>query len=507
MAEDRYSWLDEDAAERLLRGEPLGVPDAGAGDGRAEERARRLSAALRCVADPARLPAGTDEEGAFLGEAVVLAAFREAAGGAQRPGSGARGRTLFGLPRAAGGGRRPALGRPLRAGLAVALAGCALGGVAVAAGTGVLPTPFNHSVEPGPSGSAPGTGRAPSAPGHGAGGTDGESPRDHHETDEHGEKSPGAGGHGGTKGLGSDRDEPAGGRDGAADRIPVPPGFGDAKTRGAVIALCREYTADTLDRRTRGRIEAAAGGPAAVEGYCGRLLDGKDDNDAEGSRGGGSGSDTGAGARPGSGDSGGSAPGTRPGSGSHADPYVGSGPGGVNPPGAGGGRDGRAGHGERGGHADRPPGPLRDEPRSDRRHDREHPADRENRGRENRGREDRGREDREHRQAPRDRADSQDGRASGAPNSRTNGAANGQPGAAANGRTDDAGNRQANSRPNGAAKGRADSRHAADPGTERADAPGGTRASSPSASPAAPSNASRTGTPPRPAAAESPEAG
>lgn len=48
---------------------------------------------------------------------------------------------------------RPVSVRPLRAGLAAALVGCALGSVAVAAGTGVLPTPFRSDVPPTPAAS------------------------------------------------------------------------------------------------------------------------------------------------------------------------------------------------------------------------------------------------------------------------------------------------------------------------------------------------------------------
>ncbi|MBQ0986127.1 hypothetical protein KBZ10_16720 [Streptomyces sp. F63] len=448
MADDRYSWLDEDAAERLLRGEPLDVPDAGAGDGRAAERARRLSAALSCVADPDRLPAGTDPEGAYLGETVVLAAFRETAAGTRGTGPGARGRGLFRTPRTtAGEGRRSALGRPLRAGIAAALAGCALGGVAVAAGAGVLPTPFSHSVEPGPGSSAPGTVSAPPAPGHGAGGTGGESPGDGHGNGKHGEESPDTGGHGGTKGRGGDRDEPAGGRNGTAGAVPVPPGFGDARTRGAAIALCREYTAGTLDGRTRERLEAAVGGPAEVDGYCGRLLHGKDDNDADSSGGGGSGQDTGSGAKPGSGPSGPDT-GPAPAPGISADPYLGAGPGGAYSPGVGGGRDGG------GGSADGADRPHRTPPDAFRPDSGNRPG-------------------RESRREPGTDAGHRDGRANGtaneAANSRANGAGNRRAdGAVSGGRADATANRRAGS---ASSSSRAGERAAVPPTAPRAGTP------------------------------------
>ncbi|MBD0717469.1 hypothetical protein BU196_26770, partial [Streptomyces sp. CBMA370] len=71
MADERYQWLDREAAERLLRGEPVGTAGA-------HERAQavRLSEAL----DEARTPAVPPAEDAELpGETAALAAFREVA--------------------------------------------------------------------------------------------------------------------------------------------------------------------------------------------------------------------------------------------------------------------------------------------------------------------------------------------------------------------------------------------------------------------------------------------
>ncbi|MGP3999907.1 hypothetical protein ACTWQE_07710, partial [Streptomyces sp. 8N706] len=151
MADDRYSWLDEDAAERLLRGEPADAA-VGAGDGAARARAERLAAALADAADtrPPGPGAGLTEA-ELPGEEGALAAFRkvrEARADASCPES-TRGEAIahpeapptvrIGRPRASRACRPFRIGRPLRAGLAVALAGCALGGFAIA---GVLPTPF-----------------------------------------------------------------------------------------------------------------------------------------------------------------------------------------------------------------------------------------------------------------------------------------------------------------------------------------------------------------------------
>lgn len=144
MADEDYRWLDREAAERLLRGEPLETVDAGT-----KERVERLTEALASlVAEPA--PGGAE----LPGEAAALAAFRAARAGRDGvPAQLAAGRD----PRAAAhsadaglvrlgspgpGGHRARWGRPVRFGLAAVLAVGMIGGVAVAAGTGVLPTPF-----------------------------------------------------------------------------------------------------------------------------------------------------------------------------------------------------------------------------------------------------------------------------------------------------------------------------------------------------------------------------
>lgn len=146
MADDRYNWLDKDAAEQLLRGEPV---SARHGDG-ARELEQLLKAAAAACAD---MP-GTAE---LPGEEAAVAAFRRARHGA---GVGARHRAT-GEPLPAvhaapttGIAERTRLARPFRRGFAVALAACAIGGVAVAAGTGVLPTPFRGDPAPASSVSA-----------------------------------------------------------------------------------------------------------------------------------------------------------------------------------------------------------------------------------------------------------------------------------------------------------------------------------------------------------------
>ncbi|MGW5243721.1 hypothetical protein ACWEQN_07580 [Streptomyces sp. NPDC004129] len=159
MADEQYRWLNGDAAERLLRGEPLEAIDDDA-----QEQAARLAETLASLAVT---PPLTSEE--LPGEAAALAAFRATRTGADQAGAtsgrldavhpeyAARqvadaGLVRLGRPAANGRGRR--WGRPLRFGLAAALAAGMIGGVAVAAGTGVLPAPFHKDPGPGASVSA-----------------------------------------------------------------------------------------------------------------------------------------------------------------------------------------------------------------------------------------------------------------------------------------------------------------------------------------------------------------
>lgn len=154
MADEQDEWLDKDAAEKLLRGEPV-VP---LGD-RARDDALRLAEALGAARAVRRTPAGE-----LPGEDAVLTAFRQAtrAGGDRLAGRSA-GAALPGQPGTlhsvhigaapAAPLRRPRWSRPVRFGLAVSLAGCALGGVAVAAGTGMLPGPFGGQGSPAPASS------------------------------------------------------------------------------------------------------------------------------------------------------------------------------------------------------------------------------------------------------------------------------------------------------------------------------------------------------------------
>ncbi|MEU6220407.1 hypothetical protein ABZ845_23255 [Streptomyces sp. NPDC047022] len=154
MADEQHRWLSSDAAEQVLRGEPLNFVDD---DTRA--RADRLTEALDALV-PAPPRAGAE----LPGEAAALAAFRAAreartVDAASADGRGAHGHHaveaadagLVRLGRPVADRRKARFGRPLRLGLAAAMAAGMISGVAVAAGSGVLPTPFSD--DPGPAAS------------------------------------------------------------------------------------------------------------------------------------------------------------------------------------------------------------------------------------------------------------------------------------------------------------------------------------------------------------------
>ncbi|MGW4570552.1 hypothetical protein [Streptomyces tendae] len=267
MADEQDKWLDRETAELLLRGEPLeGVDPA------SRDRAGRLVVALGALSAP---PVPTGEE--LPGEAAALAAFRKvraerADGSAQAAGAlghGGAPRPLEAGPvrigRRGESARRPRRSRPLRLGLAAALTVGMIGGVAAAAGTGVLPTPFDRG-EPEPAATvsaaaSPGRPSAPpsplegvqggAAPGSSPGAPDGGTARDRGEAG-----SPDA----------DDRD--AGGPDGR---------------RSSLAASCRKVRAGKeLDTAHRRALKEAAGGAARVVKYCGSLLAGTDGGGRDG---------------------------------------------------------------------------------------------------------------------------------------------------------------------------------------------------------------------------------
>lgn len=309
MADERYEWLDEDAAEQLLRGEPVEPVDD-----RARSDALRLTAALEAARTLP--PARGGHPGELPGESVALAAFREAAHTRRRSGAGTRRATPKAQGAKAGqrsaawqdrvssvlisGGGRPATdrrqrwSRPVRYGLVLSLAGCALGGVAAASGAGFLPVPFGgqgsplpaasvsaaaspdelaselpsdgdpsptpRGEEPGPRTADPSESPMPGS-GHSSPGSD-DGPA---EGSGHGDD-----GSGSTRRPtdGTDRDDASHGSGGTSA------GEAYEKARQA----CREYRAGTLDRDARRRLVEMAKSEENLDRFCARLVDEDDRN-------------------------------------------------------------------------------------------------------------------------------------------------------------------------------------------------------------------------------------
>ncbi|MEW2178051.1 hypothetical protein AB0890_17190 [Streptomyces sp. NPDC005406] len=319
MADEQHEWLDKEAAEKMLRREPVDPSD-----GRSRHEAEMLSAALDAAARTARPAAGE-----LPGEAAALAAFRIA----RRPAAisvpadpvraartaGADGSAESGMLapvhiRPAGSGAAPGAAgsrgprpmrwsRPIRFGLVASLACCAIGGVAVAAGTGMLPGPFSrHAPTPATSvsaaaspeelGSDLATDDETSAPPPGA-------PGDHSASPD----TSGTGRDGGPEsdrpdegGRTADEDRAADGKDdtgddraGGAEDKPAD-GSGETKKPGGqdgdgtsgdetstwyakTLKACRDYRDGTLDDERRSRLEALAKGARNLDRFCDRVLD------------------------------------------------------------------------------------------------------------------------------------------------------------------------------------------------------------------------------------------
>ncbi|MDT9688776.1 hypothetical protein Q5762_10475 [Streptomyces sp. P9(2023)] len=279
MADERYQWLDQDAAERLLRGEPVDAVDD---HSRAE--AERLAQAL-AAARPHPVLRAADAE--LPGEAAALAAFRKAAaerGRAVRPAAHTSHAVAeldaVRITRAHGA---RSWGRSLRYGLAAAVAAVAVGGVAVASGTGMLPfttdgpTPagsVSAADTPGPiasnspdSSPSPGphadTG-TPSAPPAGDSGS--ASP----ETSSTPPAIAGPGGTGASEGPGGKGDvtpEP-GTSGGPADQ-------GGDPSRDRLVKACKDFRAGRIDDTAKDRLAKSARDGETVRRFCDRLLGGK----------------------------------------------------------------------------------------------------------------------------------------------------------------------------------------------------------------------------------------
>ncbi|MGX1908657.1 hypothetical protein ACWIID_07345 [Streptomyces phaeochromogenes] len=301
MADEQYRWLDRETAERLLRGEPLDAVDA---DNR--DQADRLTEALEALdALGAQTAESKPADAELPGEEAALAAFRKARTGknGEQATLGPRTRTrsaasataassaasqissdagLIHLGRPAEHRRVPSRwGRPVRYGLAAALAAGMIGGAAMAATSGVLPfggeepepgasatvsvTPDRPLVSPSPE-KKPGGPDKP-RPDSSAGGPTGK------------DSAPGGEARGGT--------DPGARPDPRDDRR-------EGRTlRGWrwLATACRDYRdGKNLDSERRRGLEDAANGSEQVKKYCTGILknwDGRDSGD--GRRGVGSG--------------------------------------------------------------------------------------------------------------------------------------------------------------------------------------------------------------------------
>ncbi|MFI0780017.1 hypothetical protein [Streptomyces sp. NPDC021212] len=319
MADDhRYSWLDDKAVERLLRGESVegqhGAPDNR--NDRPHAEAERLAALLGAVAEAARRADGAAADGKtpLPGEDAAVAAFRAAhAKPTVTPVSGegqvghkstriARSAAKASAGAGAAGGWRTGWRRrrPLRAGMVAAVAGCALSGFAVAAAAGVLP--FGHSdgnPRPGASTSDTGPGSGESArPEISESGGTSTSPDGDGRTSE---GAQGRGVPGGGEGHGK-RDNHGRGEKGS--------GAGNNGNGQRALGTCRHYLASEagtgadVGQKALKKLTRAAGSQSGIHDYCVRVVgdgtaprDGGDDTGSTGktSGNGGTGSTSGTG--------------------------------------------------------------------------------------------------------------------------------------------------------------------------------------------------------------------
>ncbi|MFJ8592886.1 hypothetical protein [Streptomyces sp. NPDC093598] len=270
MADEQYRWLDRETAERLLSGEPLEAVD-GAGRDQAEHLARALGA---LSATP---PLTSDE---LPGEAAAVAAFRKAraeradavaaragTGGQDAPGVTDAGLVRIGSPGGSGTvtARRPRWARPARLALAAVLAVGMVGGVAVAAGTGVLRAPFGGD-EPHPGASVSADVTPPERP------LVSPSPSDDAQGGPTREDAPDGTSTGGADAQGRDEpDDDANGRPDPGDRADRPD-----DDRGKIASACRDLRdGKWLDPDRRRALRDAAGG-LRVWKYCEGVLSSAD---------------------------------------------------------------------------------------------------------------------------------------------------------------------------------------------------------------------------------------
>ncbi|MFM9589028.1 hypothetical protein ACKI1J_06785 [Streptomyces scabiei] len=288
MADEQYRWLNRDAAERLLSGEPLEAVDP-----HVRARADRLAEALGALAAEAAPEPAQDPE--LPGEEAALAAFRTVrtarsgsaapsadGGGTADHGRGSRPHTAaspaadaglvhLGRPLrtpVGGGGRRGRWGRPVRFGLVAAVAAGMLGGVTAVAG-GALSAFHVEAPEPSATVSAGGSPDRPLMP---------PSPNTGEGDDRRGawggatpDPSPDATAKGGA---------PSGDGTGGTDEDKRSGGQGDESTRQwrqNLLSACRDVRdGKELDADRRRGLEDAAGarGKGRLKRYCEGVLAG-----------------------------------------------------------------------------------------------------------------------------------------------------------------------------------------------------------------------------------------
>ncbi|OWA06734.1 hypothetical protein B9W68_20085 [Streptomyces sp. CS227] len=252
MADEHHGWPTEDATERLLRGEHSGPADAPPDP--PEAAALRAALATLTAPGPAEQAAAREEEAV----AAFRTAHRETGAGVVRLGRPAPAPSRW--------------GRPVRFGLAVALGGFMIGGVAMAAGAGVLPSPFRGTENPAPAASVSADSSSPEvlvSPEPDPSGPASPTPPD--------SPSPPASSPGEPTPEEDDTDPPRSGtptpeRSPHPGRTPSRGGGWDWEERTEIA--CRAYEDGTMDAEHRRRLERLAkGGPGAIERFCRGVLE------------------------------------------------------------------------------------------------------------------------------------------------------------------------------------------------------------------------------------------
>ncbi|MEU9304401.1 hypothetical protein [Streptomyces sp. NPDC048269] len=295
MADERDRWLDRAAADKLLRGEPA-EPVGPAADPRTRREAARLRAALDALAGP---PHATGE---LPGEAAAVAAFRAARGACaavpERPGPAASfGEPLVDLGRATTlRVPAPRRARAVRFGLAAALASVAVGGLAAAAGAGLLDGSRHDSAGPGPAMSVSADGvptpgddggastlspqlrPTPMRDGAGPSASAGTTQPPGTPVDSTASAGGPSSGTSVTGGSGKDGKDGRSKTDGTPD-VSGSAGGGtdrdqDRENQRRAVDLCKDYRAGHLNADRRERLSRLARGLDRIPYYCGALLDG-----------------------------------------------------------------------------------------------------------------------------------------------------------------------------------------------------------------------------------------